>query len=122
MSDAIAATSRASAVMMRYGFIFLLGEKSFRLSVASVNVIFEFVSQKIGGFFSVYIDTSGIMSIAENNKGARQGVSQLVDLNIKQWCAVGVGDFGACDGVFHDGEWIRFGEKVVSSFKRCSTL
>ena len=84
-------------------------------------MIFEFVSQKIGGFFSVYIDTSGIMSIAENNKGARI-FPELVDLKIKQGCAVGGGECGACDGVFHDGEWIRFGEKVVSSFKRCSTL
>jgi len=121
MSDAIAATSRASAVMMRYGFIFLLGEKSFRLSVAPVNVIFELVSQKIGGLFSVNKNTSGLASIAENNKGARI-FSELVDFNIKQGCAVGVGECGACDGVFHDGEWIRFGEKVVSSFKRCSTL
>jgi hypothetical protein len=84
-------------------------------------VIFEFVSQKIGSLFSVNKNTSGLASIAENQKWARI-FPELVDLKIKQGCAVGGGECGACDGVFHDGEWIRFGEKVVSSFKRCSTL
>ena len=115
MSDAIAATSRASAVMMRYGFIFLLGEKSLRLSVVSVNVIFEFVSQKISGLLSVNKNASGLASIAENQKWARI-FFELVDFKIKQGCAVGVGECGACDGVFHSGEG------KVSSFKRCSTL
>jgi hypothetical protein len=63
-------------------------------------VIFEFISQKIGGFFSIYIDTSGIISIAKNNKGARI-FPELVDFKIKQRCAVGGGECGARDGVFH---------------------
>jgi hypothetical protein len=85
------------------------------LSVAPVNVIFELVSQKVGGFFSVYIDTSGIVSIAENNKGARI-FSELVDLKIKQGCAVGGGKCGAYDCVFHGGERVRFFFEIINLF------
>ena len=78
-------------------------------------MIFEFVSQKIGGFFSIYINTSGIISIAENNKGARI-FPELVDFKIKQRCAVGGGEFSACDGVFHGGKRVRFFYASVKFF------
>jgi hypothetical protein len=71
--------------------------------VVSVNVVFKLISQKIGALFSVNKNASGLASIAENQKWARM-FHELVDLKIKQGCAVGGDECVACYGVFHGGE------------------
>ena len=66
-------------------------------------MVFKLISQKIGALFSVNKNASGLASIAENQKWARM-FHELVDLEIKQGCAVGGDECVACYGVFHGGE------------------
>jgi hypothetical protein len=78
-------------------------------------VVFKLISQKIGALFSVNKNASGLASIAENQKWARM-FHELVDLKIKQGCAVGGGECVACYGVFHGGERVRFFFEIINLF------